>query len=310
MKLKIFTYIFILLLISSFKLSAQQIGNHRNYVFNIANQNPAAISMQEIPEVLLNSRIQWTGFSGAPRIYSIYGKYLFRSDMGASAALIHDKIGINQRLGFSLGYAYIIRTENFNISFGLDANFSQLKLLSSQIKVYETNDQVLNLETDEKIWRPDANAGIMLHANNYFVGFSILQLFKSKYYFSGSNTDISGLIKNARHFFVTGAYNFKIEDSKHSFTPILNMYFAKSSPFKFDLIANYNYSNTFSTSLSLSRADAIVFSLGYKYDRFTINYAFDFVISRIRNVSSGAHEITLGVFLFSKKSSDISSPMF
>lgn len=81
MKLKIFTYIGILLLISSFKLSAQQIGNHRNYVFNIANQNPAAIAMKEIPEILLNSRIQWTGFSGAPRINSIYGKYLFRSDM-------------------------------------------------------------------------------------------------------------------------------------------------------------------------------------------------------------------------------------
>ncbi|MDI9534806.1 MAG: PorP/SprF family type IX secretion system membrane protein [Bacteroidota bacterium] len=310
MKLKIFTYIGILLLISSFKLSAQQIGNHRNYVFNIANQNPAAIAMKEIPEILLNSRIQWTGFSGAPRINSIYGKYLFRSDMGASAALVHDRNGISQRLAFNLGYSYIIRTKNFNISFGLDMNFSQLKLLSSQIKVYETNDQILNFETDEKIWKPDANAGILLNANNYFVGFSILQLFKSNYFFSGSNADISGLIKNARHFFITGAYNFKLEDSKHSFTPILNMYFAKSSPFKFDLIANYNYSNTFSTSLSLSRADAIVFSLGYKYDRFTINYAFDFVISRIKNVSSGAHEITLGVFLFSKKSSDISSPMF
>src|SRR5690554_6574816 len=166
MKLRTFVNIFIFLLIISFKLSSQQIGNHRNYVFNIANQNPAAISIQEIPEIILNHRIQWLGFSGAPKISSIYGKYLFRDDMGASAFLINDKIGLNQKLGLNLGYAYIIRTDNFNISFGLDWSFSQLKLLSTQIRVYEANDQVLNLESDEKIWKPDANAGIMINANN------------------------------------------------------------------------------------------------------------------------------------------------
>ncbi|MCK9255079.1 MAG: PorP/SprF family type IX secretion system membrane protein [Bacteroidales bacterium] len=310
MKLRTFVNIFIFLLIISFKLSSQQIGNHRNYVFNIANQNPAAISIQEIPEIILNHRIQWLGFSGAPKISSIYGKYLFRDDMGASAFLINDKIGLNQKLGLNLGYAYIIRTDNFNISFGLDWSFSQLKLLSTQIRVYEANDQVLNLESDEKIWKPDANAGIMINANNYFVGFSVLQLFKSKYNFFGSTNDIPGLIRDARHFFVTGAYHLNIENSAHSFTPILNMYFTKASPFKFDLIANYSYDNTFSASLGISKSDAIVFSAGYKYDRFTINYAFDFVLSRIRNVSSGAHEITLGVFLFSNKSSEISNPMF
>lgn len=297
-------------MIISFELSAQQIAQHRNYAFNIPNQNPAAIAMSEIPDIMLNHKAQWLGFNGAPRVSSLYGKYIFRNDMGASASILNDRIGLTQKLNLNLNYAYILHTENFNLSFGFGWSFSQLKLLSTQITVYETNDQVLNLNANEKMWKPDANAGIIINSNSFFAGFSILQLLKSKFSFSGRSNDIPGLIRDSRHFFITGGYHININESPHIITPIVNLYFTKASPFKFDILANYSYNNTFSSSLGFSKSDAIVFSLAYKYNKFTINYAFDFVISRIRNVSSGTHEITLGVFLFDKKTNNITSPMF
>jgi hypothetical protein len=89
------------------------------------------------------------------------------------------------------------------------------------------------------------------------------------------------------------------------------LYFAKSTPFKFDLGFNYNYAGSFLSSLYLSKGDAMVFSAGYKYDRFVFSYSFDIVLSRIRSISSGAHEITVGMYLTKKeKSAGDSSPMF
>ncbi|MCK9255238.1 MAG: PorP/SprF family type IX secretion system membrane protein [Bacteroidales bacterium] len=309
MKTKIIIILTVLSLIS-FKNYAQQLEHHRNYVYNIAIHNPSAISLSEIPEIILNHRSQWIGFSGAPRISSIYGKYLFRQDMGASASMLYDKLGLNQKLSFNLAYSYIIPTDNFNLSFGLAWTFNQIKILSTEMVVHDINDQILNLDSNQQIWKPDANIGMMFNAKNFFAGFSIVQLFKSKYKFQHNLNDVSALIQDARHLFITGAYHFRFEENQHSISPILNLYSTKGSPFKFDIMANYTYKSTFSTGLALSKGDALIFSLGYKYDRFTISYAFDFVISRIRNVSSGAHEITFGVYLFDKKASGFSNPMF
>jgi hypothetical protein len=65
------------------------------------------------------------------------------------------------------------------------------------------------------------------------------------------------------------------------------------------------------SSLNFSKGDAIVFTAGYRYDRFVFSYSFDIVMSRLRNVSSGAHEICIGMYLGkSGENGKGSSPMF
>ncbi|MDD2200344.1 MAG: type IX secretion system membrane protein PorP/SprF, partial [Bacteroidales bacterium] len=68
--------------------------------------------------------------------------------------------------------------------------------------------------------------------------------------------------------------------------------------FKFDIGINYMFQNKFLAALHYANKDALVLQLGYKYNKFQITYAFDIVTSRIRNVSSGAHEISLAAFIF------------
>lgn len=309
--MKRITYLLLSFLLFATYTNAQQLPHFRNHSFNIAAQNPAYISMKEIPDLMINHRSQWVGFSGAPRISSLAGKYMFADNMGASATVMSDRLGLTQKLDFNLGYSYVIKTELFNVGFGLSWTLTQYKILASEMSVYDSNDQIINLTADDKTWKPDANAGILISSAKYFAGFSILQLFRTKYTFFGSTNEVPGLIRDSRHVFITGGYHLKKTESLHTFSPVVNMYLAKGTPFKFDIIANYNYNNAFMSSLNFSKGDALIYTAGYRYDRFVFSYSFDIVLSRLRNISSGAHEICIGMYFGkSMKNDQGSSPMF
>jgi type IX secretion system PorP/SprF family membrane protein len=307
-------YIVILVICGLFfgqNLSSQQLPHFRNPYFNLNILNPATITIKDMPDIMLDHRSQWIGFIGAPKISTISGKYLFRDDMAAGAYIMNDSYGLTQKLDFSLNYAYLLKTEQFYLSFGLAWTLTQYKLKGTEITIYDANDQVINQSLDDKTWKPDANAGLMIYNSKFFAGFSVLQLFRTKYTFFQSTNDIPGIIRDYRHFTISGGYNITDAENHHKFSPFTNLYIVKSTPFKFDLGLNYSYNSAFLSSLYLSKGDALVFSAGYKYDRFYFSYSFDFVLSRIKNVSSGAHEVCIGIYLSPTETSvSGSNPMF
>jgi len=310
-KLIYISIISIVVLCSSTGLKAQQLPHFRNPYFNLTVMNPSSISIKDIPEIMLNHRSQWIGFLGAPKISTLSGKYQFHENMGAGAYIMNDNFGLTQKLDLSLSYAYLLKTEEFYVSFGLAWTLTQYKIKGTEISIYNADDLVINQTIDDKMWKPDANAGIMIYNNSFYAGISAQQLFRTKYTFFQSTNDVSGLVRDHRHFTVSGGYNIRDSENQHKITPFTNLYFAKSTPFKFDAGFNYVYNSSFLSSLYLSKGDALVFSAGYKYDRFYLSYSFDFVLSRIKNVSSGAHEICIGIYLQpNNKTSNGSSPMF
>lgn len=219
--------------------------------------------------------------------------------MAAGVYLMNDQTGISRKMDFSVNYSYLLKTEMFNISFGLAWTLTQFKILGTEMTLYDVNDQAVNLNADDKTWKPDANAGMVLFSKDFAIGFAINQLFKTKFIFFEDN-DVPGTIESHRHFFISGMYNLYSYNKEHRFSPFINAYMTAGTPFKMDIGLKYDGSNNIMSSLAYSSGDAMVFSIGYKYDKFFFEYAFDIVTSRIRNVSSGAHEITLGMFIDNK----------
>jgi type IX secretion system PorP/SprF family membrane protein len=183
---------------------SQQLPHFRNSYFNLQVMNPATISAQEIPDIILNHRSQWVGFQGAPRMSTLAGKYSFRDDMSAGAYMMSDTYGLTQKLDFCVNYAYLLKSDQFNISFGLAWTLTQYKLMGTEITIYDANDQSINTSLDDKTWKPDANAGLFIYNNKFYAGISVLQLFKTKYNFFQSTNDVPGLIQDVRHFTVAG----------------------------------------------------------------------------------------------------------
>ena len=303
---KIILYIFIIFAIGA---EAQQLPQFRYQPFNRMVLNPASIGDYNTADVLLDHRSQWVGFEGAPIISTIAGKYPFREDMAAGAFISNDITGLTKRLYLNLNYAYLLKTDYFNISFGLAWTFTQYKVLGDRITLFQPEDAIISNISDAT-WKPDANAGIYLFSDKFFAGFSALQLFQSKFRFYQDN-GTGATIESKRHFFITGGGKLEAGFGDHVFYPFTNMYIAEGTPFKFDLGVNYCYQNKILASLQYANADALVIQFGYRYDRYQISYAYDIITSRIRNVSSGAHEICLAVYLFERDDTGkISAPSF
>lgn len=301
----------VLIFLIAGELFSQQLPAFRNREFNTFVLNPSAISSNVIPDIFLNHRSQWLGYEGAPRMSTLAGRYMFRPEMGLGLFLMSDSHGISQKTDINLGYSYLIKTDDFNISFGLSWSVSQYRLAGTRIRIYDLNDNIINTTIDDKSWKPDANAGILFSGKDFYVGFSVLQMFQTKYKFFGTDGEIPGIIKDTRHYFITGLYQLELGDEQNLLHPFTNLYFAKGTPFKFDLGISYLYNNKFQAALMFNKGDAISFTFGYIYERYSISYSFDILVSRIRNAGSGAHEICLGVYLFDKKTSKTdSAPMF
>ncbi len=290
-------------------LNAQQLPQFRYQDFNSIFLNPAYAAKSSVPDVFLNHRNQWVGFSGAPTISSIQGKYAFRDDMAAGASFTNDLTGPTTRNFINLNYAYLLKTESFNISFGLAWIFAHYKVRGDLMTLHEQNDHSVIQNINDVAWKPDANIGFLLFSDKFYAGFSVQQVLKSKFRFYEAGSDY-GVIQSARHFFINGGVHLKSNYEEHMFTPHLNLYMGKAMPFSFDLGVNYMYKETILMSMIVSGGNAVALQAGYRYKQFVFSYAFDIVVSRLRNVSSGSHEITIAAYLKNETTGKTTVPSF
>lgn len=285
--------------LTSVNVFAQQIANYRSVPMSLYMWNPSSISMSDMPDVILNNKFQWAGFTGAPNTVTLGAKYSFRPDMSAGLGLMLDSYGIQQKIHCNLDYSYRLHTEYFDINMGLAWTFTQFRLSSSDILIYNTNDDLIDHNLDYRFWRPDANIGFLLENKDFYAGASVMQVLKTKFIFGKSVDDMQYMLRNQRHYMLMGAYKFNLQ-GKHRIMPFTNIYFAKATPWTFDLGVQYTYNQMFLTGLNFSKGDAVTVTLGYTYNKkYNISYSFDILVSKLMTVTS-SHEITISAFLFDK----------
>ncbi|NLA24301.1 MAG: PorP/SprF family type IX secretion system membrane protein, partial [Bacteroidales bacterium] len=216
--------------------------------------------------------------------------------------------GPTRRTYFNINYAYILKADQFNINFGLAWNFTNYRIRGDLISIHEQNDLSVIQNLNDAAWKPDANIGLMLSGEKFYLGLGVQQAFKSKFRFYKSNESF-GNIQSTRHIFINGAYHINTRYDEGIITPQVNLYIVKGAPFKMDLIVNFLHQSNVSGSLMFSSGDALVVQIGYQHKQYIFNYSYDLVVSRLRNVNSGAHEIGLAMFIKDRESG-ISSPSF
>ncbi|HQP04005.1 MAG: PorP/SprF family type IX secretion system membrane protein [Bacteroidales bacterium] len=302
-------YIILFLITVSGLINAQQLPQFRYQDFNAMFLNPANINKFGTPDIFLNHRSQWVGFSGAPITTTLAGKYSFRDDMAAGLIVSNDLTGTTRRLFLNLNYAYLLKTEVCNISFGLAWTVVNYRVRGDLMTIHEQNDNSVLQNINDAAWKPDANIGVLFFSDKFYTGFGIQQVLKSKFRFYETG-ETFGSIVSARHYFIHGGVYLRPGYEEHLLTPHTNLYFTGDTPFKFDLGINYLYQNKISLSLLFSYGDAVVLQAGYRFKQFLVSYSYDMVISTLKNVSSGAHEITLALYLKNPEQDKGSMPSF
>jgi type IX secretion system PorP/SprF family membrane protein len=297
--MKKFLYITVIALLVT-NLQAQQLQQYTQYMLNDLAINPAVAGKDNFADMRSNNRYQWVGMTDAPRTYMLtLHSPLKNRHMGLGTHIYTDIVGPTRRLGISLAYAYHIKiTEKTRVSLGLNAGIQQWGIDGHKLYLHDAGDDNLLTQYQTRIV-PDFGAGIYVHNEKWYLGFSAPQLYQSpiKLYPDG---DHKGTL--VTHFLLNGAYKFDINDD-FKVEPSFLAKYANPAPIKVDVGARVIYQEQVWLGVGYRHNDALTALVGFMYKNYLmIGYSYDFTTTNLKNYSSGTHELMLGL-RFSKQQS-------
>ena len=283
--MKTLKLLIILLLLGSIgPLSAQQLPQFTQYMFNTISVNPAYAGSRETLNVTALHRNQWTGIVGNPRT----------STLSIHAPLRNDRVGlglsyINDRLGFeSTNYVYgdfsytVPFTANIDLSFGLKAGFTNYRLATP-----DPNDIFFNAQFDQ--WSPNMGAGVYVSSDLWYVGVSVPRMFTTDL----NEGEFEALERNS--YYAIGGLVLDISESV-KFKPTVLTKFTNGAPATYDVTANFLFNEKLwlGASYRFNDADGFGALLDFQVSKdIRIGYAYDLPLSEVRPYTTGTHEVIL-----------------
>lgn len=306
--------LWIILLPASFhlNLSAQQVPLFSQYMMNGFLLNPAVAGSEGYTAVNLISRQQWLGLKNAPSTHALSAQtrimkdtYISRSasvkrrqrlssrsgKVGLGGYIFTDRNGPVLRNGLQLSYAYHIRMQQQQLSFGLSGIFYQFSLDKDKIR-FEEEDLFFE-HANKTIFIPDANTGIYFSGPDFFAGFSASQLLESGIRFGDKGY---AEYKMKRYYYLTAGYDFAINEYltlAPSFLLKTNDNFLWQTDISTKLIFNDEYWG----GISYRTGRSLIFMGGIKIDKYVFGYSFDYTLSSIMKHSYGSHEFIAALLL-------------
>lgn len=286
--------IFTTMLFWSLSGSAQQDPMVSQYMFNGLYLNPAYAGSHDYWSSTLSYRNQWVGFEGAPEteIAAVDGR-IADKNMGLGLILLHDKIGVTRQNTAIFNYSYQLKTgAQSKLALGINAGVSQFSAKLTDLTVWDP-DKVFQNDLTSKLL-PRLGVGIYHYGKNHYAGFSIPTLFAYQKDMN-FNFDLSRSSFLRRHYLLTAGYIF--ETSKYiKIKPSILLKYVQNTPLEADFNFSTVYKDIYWVGVSYRTNDALAIILEYRSNSyFRIGYSYDITLSKLRNYSSGSHEIMIGI---------------
>ncbi|MBN4061820.1 type IX secretion system membrane protein PorP/SprF [Bacteroidales bacterium AH-315-I05] len=318
-----------LLYISSLLFSAlafgQQIGQHTQYLHNSLMLNPATTGTDNLMNITLSYRNQWTGMNQAPQTYylSIHSPinkagikgFKPASIRGSQPGFLYGNRSVKPAIGgylladtygpFTKISAYFTDavqfpiTSEIQISAGTAFGVSFLQMDESKLSLTNPNDNTYNGFISQNPSRTylDLNAGIWLFAPKFYFGYSGMQFLQNKIYFG--DVPLEGKLNT--HHFITGGYRFKLQNDLSIITGALVKYMYPA-PISFDINVTVNYNESIWAGIYYRNQESIILMLGYEFNKMMmLSYSYDITTGHLSSYNSGSHEIVISVKLKTSK---------
>ena len=301
--------IILVMLILGFQNSnAQQMPQFTQYMYNTIAINPAYAGSREVLSIVALGRNQWTGFDGGPQTQTLSINSPLRNEkIGLGLSLINDKAGYENFTYVYADFSYTINLgDRTKLAFGVDAGATSYKLSDELYNGVEIGQDPY---FDERLdrWNPNFGAGILLHSDRWFAGFSIPRLINND---TNNQTEYAALERV--HYYVIGGYVFDLGESV-KFKPSILAKYTDNAPISTDFTANFLFNEKLWLGASY-RANGQQGAFGALIDfqvtqQFRIGYTYELPTGEIRPYTSGSQEILLMYeFRFTKK--NLKSPRY
>ena len=300
--------ILVMLILGYHNSKAQQLPQFTQYMYNTIAINPAYAGSREVLSIVAMGRNQWVGFDGGPQTQTLSINSPLRNErIGLGLSLINDKAGFENFTYVYGDFSYTIPLANdLKMSFGIDAGATYYNLSADLYNGVEAGQDPY---FDERLnrWNPNFGAGILVHSNRWYAGFSIPRLINHDV---NNQTDYAALERV--HYYLIAGYVLDLSrDVK--FKPSILWKYTAGAPISTDFTANFLFLEKFWLGASY-RANGKQGAFGALVDfqvapQFRIGYTYELPTGEIKPYTSGSQEILLMYeFRFTKK--NLKSPRY
>lgn len=297
----IFKSIYKLLLIVAFvaagllQVEAQEYPWSLQYISNMQTINPAYVGIWDKSTLLLSTKTNWVGISGAPLAqYVNYSTPFSEQKSGIGISLQRLNIGQEKQLYLTADYSYRLRFDmKHYLQMGLRAGIVNY---DNNLKDYQPYPDYIpdpNTIVDVKLHNMTVfGMGAVFFSENYYFSLSVPQIISNTF---RANLDNYATSTKFQTFYLSGGYVFGSEGNVR-FRPNLLVAATKGNPTYADIASIIYLPSKLQFGINVRTTGLICFFGQYTVlDRIRIGYAMDYsVTSDIRRFQLGTHEIMIG----------------
>ncbi|MDI6034843.1 type IX secretion system membrane protein PorP/SprF [Flavobacterium sp. LB2P84] len=301
MKTKLFSFVLMFTAIVSF---AQQDAQFTQYMYNTININPAYAGSRGALSIFALHRTQWVGLDGAPVTNALsVNTPLNENNLGLGVSIINDKIGPTTENTISADLSYTVPTsETFKLSFGIKATANFFNLDVNRLNPVDDDPSLHDFDNK---FTPNIGAGVYLHSDKAYIGFSVPNFIESNRY---DDNEVA-IFKEKINYYLIAGYVFDLNNSI-KFKPAVLSKIVEGAPLQLDVSGNFMFNDKFVVGLAYRWSAAISAMVGFQItDGMYIGYGYDHETTNLNNYNSGSHEIFLRYEIF-KNNAKIITPRF
>ena len=309
-------------------LYSQQLPQSSMYMMNNYLLNPAEGGTEDFIDLQAGFRTQWVGLGNdnpvGPKTFYVsghspIGKHSVNRDTshnvnaselasmvkpsgyhGVGGMILSDEAGHFNTIEVKGSYAYHLPvSKSLVISLGGFVGIKNTSVDQDAIQFDEdgNSDPVQGVSEDfQSSLNPDVTLGLWAYHKKYYFGVSTFQLL-------GNSLDIAEEGDNGsleRHYYVTGGYKIDITPDMFIVPSVLFKFYPGVPPTT-DLNAKLTYKKHYWGGVSFrmgNEAESLVLLAGITLSNiFDIGYSYDANLNGLNDVSSGSHEIMVGLRL-------------
>ena len=268
----------------------QQDPQYTQYMYNTMSVNPGYAGQRDVLSITGLYRTQWVGIDGAPKTQTLGVHSPLRNEkIGLGLTVVNDNLGPASETYVNANISYTILVNNEGtrkLSFGVKGGFHMLKTDWSK-GIYQNPD--LAFQEDLSLFSPTVGAGLYLHSDSWYVGFSVPNFITTDHYDDFQES----LAAERLHYFLIGGLVLDATESI-KLKPAFLVKAVSGAPIIADLSLNALLNDKLTLGLSWRWDDSISGLAGFQVtEGLMIGYSYDATTTKLNNYNSGTHELML-----------------
>jgi len=299
-RMKRFCWLLFFVLGCAFLAQAQTDVPFSQYQMALGYYNPASAGRSGELDVSALYRLQWMGWTNAPKTTFATANMPFRfmkKEHGVGVVVVSDNISsLYKDLSAGLQYAYLKKIGKGTLRAGVQLGMvsrtagGELVITPDSADTSGGSDEAIpNTKIEKKVF--DANAGIYYATEKWYVGVGVMHLLEPII----ETENLYSFIERGYNFI--GGYNIHLNNPLFEIQPSVFVQ-TNFNTYRADVTARAVYGKKYSAGLSWRMnenrlADAVVWLLGATFGKVEGGYAYDIPLSNVGRGTIGSHEFFL-----------------